>query len=248
MTDSTDVATPESKAITPIASGRPSRNRERISYSDFYKIGAMQALGTGRTTPVKTESPKEKRNKTNIIKFKVRNVATPQVPAQNIIPENTVKNDPGVLNHSSEKKLELARTQGENDAKKAAAAEFPVSNDESVLVSESDLPSRDRVGTSPLSSVPSDLGEAPEGLSQNLLLNHVSPVITSIGTAKDQKLEQSSRTKRPVSTYDSNGAPKNPSRSKRIKIRYFFLVRPREFVTNAAIVRLQNSARTLFMI
>lgn len=119
---------------------RTSRNKERISYADFYKIGSKNASiahSPGDAEPVKDRS--------NILRLKVKQ-ATSTTPLENSNTQNADQNGKPAQNNTlvdtKVHHIETASAQSAEDVKPRASAPQPL----------------ERLPTSPLSSILSDIG------------------------------------------------------------------------------------------
>lgn len=200
---------------------RPSRNKERISYSDFYKLGMDKAISS--STLPKATPPPEKR-KSAVMKFKVKPVTRVEDDHRNSSMTNgrSLSQDKG--NPQAAKEV-LCLSSSTDQAPRDQAPSLPMQES----VHDKPQSSRERVMTSPLSSVPSDLGEEEEEkfstdaaqLGKKSSANPRPRTQVSNGRISENGLVGGQ--KRPAPSSDNGKGEKGTKKNKKIKIRLCYL-------------------------
>lgn len=221
-----NLTTPTTMAGKDQLSSRPSRNRERISYSDFYKIGLGKEPQASQNS-VQSPSRGSSGIKSNILKFKVRNATR----------QEDVDHSADAQSQSLPTTVPVVVPSQLSVATSSLPASTHTSNP-SIPPPESDIISevsggtpRDRAGTSPLSSVPSDIDDAQDAEHSDATrgrLGHLNGAAVSNRSKSKviryRSLQPGNVLKRAAPNLDASEAQNaGSSKNKKIKIRYIWL-------------------------
>lgn len=203
----------KSVPMTRAGEPRPSRNKERTSYSDFYKLGITKSVTTApAVTPVE-------KKRSGVMKFKVKGPAEENSVALPKVAVKLEQEDISISRTAEAQALPIISTlmSGKSDAAETSNSAKAAKG------------SRERVMTSPLSSVPSDLDDEDRssvgldglyvGAQHRKQVGSGTRGRAENATARDSSTGLLLERKRVAPSSDSGTGEKKGRKSKKIKIR-----------------------------